>query len=1529
MKLIYFSWSSFKKAQFVSRIFWTVYSMVYDQVSHMYRTNFNIDNRISFLWSIEFRLMCGLHKFRNIVVLSLLVFLCLPIVSQDYTQFTHYTVDEGLSENNVLCMLQDRKGMMWFGTYDGLNKFDGYTFKTYKGSSGGQAAGLLNYRVDHIREDNDGYLWVKTYDGRIYRFDPGTEKFLPVPQCIPEYENYRLSLTGVFTLSDGSIWIAGGDHGEDDCFRILNTKKSEQVRITHFNTTNGQLTSNKIKKIYLDKAQNTWILTTNGINLLKRDSLRFIPFFKEKKEGASCFLTTCENFPFMYFGGGLGRLLVYDNRNQTFEDIKTPFLTKIIDIRKINSNELFLLTDKSGFFIYNLKTRIFRAFDRLSEHNLKSDYFFSCYMDKQHNIWLDTDNSSVVYFETGKREITNFVTIQEKSVTSGHIFFVLEDKFDNIWVQPRNGGFSFYNRETNKLEPFYNDPKSRDRKFSNSIRNATSDRQGNLWMCPYISGIEKIVFRKSTFEFYKPVPSINYSDQNQVRCLYEDQDNRLWVATRNGYLYLYDSNYNLIGQMGADGKINSSKPFNVPIFNIVSDHTGTIWLASKGKGLFKVTKNGDNKYATFSLVNYRNNPNDVFSLSSDAVYSIFEDHMHRLWVATYGGGINLMETQKGNIRFINYRNKFKSYPKECIRVRYITEDNKGRIYAGTIEGLVAFQGTGKSAEDIKFYRYCHDPVDKHSISGNDVHYVLPSKSGDLYLGIYGGGLDVLINGIDFQKKPEFKAFMKNNGSPSDIVLTLLEDQTGDIWLSTQTKIVKFNRKTEKFDVYSPITSSEYSFVEAALCKTHHGDLIYGTTEGFIRFNPHEVMKSQFVPRIVFTQLQLLNKPVEVGGASLPRIIDDMPELNLTHKQNILSIGFSALDYSDPQGLMYAYKLDGIDADWNYVGKQRIATYTNLPKGNYKFRVKSTNADGEWVNNERSILIKKIPSFWESSWGYLFYLFVFLSITFLATYILFTFYRLKNDVIVEHWITDMKLRFFTDVSHELRTPLTLIVSPVENILRKEVLSDKVKDQLVIVKRNIDRMLRLVNQILDFHKILNKKMQLEIEDIQVGQIVNEICSNFLKLAEDRNIEFSFVDNSNNAHLWIDKDKFEKILFNLLSNAFKFTQSGSSIEVFIVEESDVVSITVRDKGVGIDKEKMKRLFKRFESIGSIGYSSQPCTGIGLSLTKELADLHKATIDVESEPGKGSSFKVTFMKGHKHFSENDDYVLKDVTFEDTAKISIYDSHNDSDDAEVQKSIHVPAIPTIMIVEDNAELRNFLSSVLRNHYNILEAENGMVALKLLPDSAPDLIVSDVMMPEMTGLELAKAIKEDINVSHIPLVLLTAKNDIDSKLEAMGYGVDDYITKPFSSAYLEARIENLLKLRKQLQDYYRMSLTSGVISISKPNVTSHDDLFIQRIMKFIEENIEDSELSIDGIATFIGLSRSSMFKKIKSLTDLAPVDFIKEIRIQRAAQLIETGEFNISQVTYMVGMTDPRYFSKCFKQKFGVSPREYKERCQS
>jgi signal transduction histidine kinase/DNA-binding response OmpR family regulator/ligand-binding sensor domain-containing protein len=1462
---------------------------------------------------------------KKLIITCIVFTVILTVSGRTYTQFSHYSVKEGLSEINVLCMLQDQKGQMWFGTFDGLNKFNGYSFKTYK-TNPGQLSGLENYRVDMIKEDKAGFLWIQTYDGRVYRFDPRTEKFLQVPQCKEEFKSNKLYIVDIYTFADGSVWLSSLGDG---CFRIKNLAENDDVQISHFNEGNELLSSNKINNIFQDSHKNTWVLTDDGLNIFKQDTQKPQQLFVEKAGGA--FYSITESGNFIWIGGEHGKIRMYNTKKETFDGITSPCKSSVIDIKTLNNNQLFVLSNLSGFFLYDIHQHKFTAFTKSNGSGVISDVFYSCYMDKKQNIWLETENPSVVYFQTKEQKVNNFYkkTANSSQFAPSVNFFVIEDKYENIWVHPRLGGFSWYNKALNSLEAFHNDPDSPDRRFSNTMHSAFSDKQGNLWLCPYSHGIEKVVFSESPFSFCKPKPAEMTSASNEIRSIFQDKENRIWIGAKNGSITVFDQNHKPIGELCKDGRISASNALKASIYAFCSDNNGTIWLGSKGNGLYKLENTGTAASPRYKITNFRYNPNDIYSLSSNNVYSILQDHLHQIWIATYGGGINLLKQENGNTQFISARNKLKNYPmSQCNRARCLTEDARGKIYVGTTGGMVVFKNSAIRPENISFSLYTHDPTNPKTISGNDVHNILSARNGKLYLAIFGGGLDVLNEELDLHKKPEFKSYMVGNGIPSNVVYTLKEDPKGNIWFSTQTEIGIFIPVEERFDTYQPFNDKAYSFTEASVCQTRQGDLAYGTTEGFVIFNPLKATKSEYKPRIVLTNFQLFNKTIEVGvnGSPLKHVIDETSELKLNHKQNIFSIGFAALDYTNPQNIQYAYKLDGFEKEWNYVQYQRIATYTNLPKGKYVFRVKSTNAEGVWVENERNIQIEKLPSFWESNWGYLFYFLVFIGLAALTVYILSTIYRLKTDVEVEHRITNLKLRFFTDVSHELRTPLTLIASPVENILRTESLSENAKEQLTMVQRNTDRMLRLITQILDFRKIQNKKMKLLAEAIQPGSTMKEISVNFNKMAEERNIDFRIIDESNNATIWADKDKFEKIFYNLLSNAFKFTQPGNPIEVTISENQDTVCVSVKDKGVGMSKDRVKLLFNRFESLASTNVSFQQGTGIGLSLTKELAELHHARIEVESEPGKGSTFKVTFLKGNKHFSGDEEY----ITFEETQPETDESTGNEYENSEtdILETKRSTEKQTILIVEDNKELRAFLRTVLIGKYDILEAENGRQALEIARKEIPDIIITDVMMPEMNGMELTKAIKEDIIISHIPLVLLTAKTDMENKLEALEYGVDDYITKPFSSAYLEARIENLLKLRKQLQEVYRSSLTSGVLTRSKPNLVSQDDIFIQRIMTYIENNIENSEMTIDEIASHIALGRTTFFKKLKSLTGLSPIEFLSDIRIQRAARLIETGEYNFSEITYMVGISDPRYFSRVFKQKFGVSPRDYKDRCR-
>ena len=627
------------------------------------------------------------------------------------------------------------------------------------------------------------------------------------------------------------------------------------------------------------------------------------------------------------------------------------------------------------------------------------------------------------------------------------------------------------------------------------------------------------------------------------------------------------------------------------------------------------------------------------------------------------------------------------------------------------------------------------------------------------------------------------------------------------------------------------------------------------------------------------------------------------------------------------------------------------------------RVRSTNSDGVWVDNERILDIVILPSFWETPIAYVLYILFILIIILVAVYILFTIYRLKHEVSVEQQISDIKLRFFTNISHELRTPLTLIAGPVEQVLKNDKLPADAREQLVVVERNTSRMLRLVNQILDFRKIQNKKMKMQVQRVDIVPFVRKVMDNFEAVAEEHRIDFLFQTEKEHLYLWVDADKLEKIVFNLLSNAFKYTPNGKMITMFIREDENTVSIGVQDQGIGIAENKRKSLFVRFENLVDKNLFNQASTGIGLSLVKELVEMHKATISVDSRLGEGSCFKVDFLKGKEHYDKETEFILEDAEAPvrmgqvvDIANSSIQSETLIPDDSEKIEAVYEEdtakeenSKELMLLVEDNQELREFLRSIFTPMYRVVEAADGREGANKALKYLPDIIISDVMMPEKDGIEMTRELRADMTTSHIPIILLTAKTTIESKLEGLEYGADDYITKPFSATYLQARVENLLMQRKKLQSFYRDSLMHIHISAGQEDapvatdvpsaeedtsetvpatleMSPNDRKFMDKLVELMEQNMDNGELVVDDLVRELAVSRSVFFKKLKTLTGLAPIEFIKEMRIKRATQLIETGEFNMTQISYMVGINDPRYFSKCFKAQVGMTPTEYRDK---
>lgn len=1493
-----------------------------------------------------------------------------PVVqAQQHSFFTHYSTEDGLSQNTVMSMLQDHKDNLWFATWDGINRFDGYNFKTYKARQGNYIS-LTNNRADRMYEDRYGFLWLLTYDNRVHRFDPKTETFEQVPAAGEEGSTYNIHAIQV--LPDGTVWLLT-EH--DGAIRVVTLpQKNYTTKSDIYSTKSGLFPADHFYQVYQDKAGNHWLLTDNGLGMIRPGEQQPVNYFVEtkgKQDGMNqAFYAVRECEDDICFASDRGRIWCYQKQGGEFRLLELPTKARITSIHTVSNGNTVVTTDSDGFFLCNLKTNKHTHYSPVTCKELSAQPILSAYVDRTSEVWFEQEEPGVVvHFNpaTGVVRREQMRVEYSNADRSRPAFHIHEDVHGHIWVHPYGGGFSYFDRDRNCLVPFYDDLGSNNWLFSNKIHAAFSDKQGNLWLCTHSKGLEKVTFRNVPFSMLTPVPHEYESLSNEVRSVCEDKQGNLWVGLKDGMIRLYDSNRKFIGHLTGNGTISmTGTPMEGTAYFIMQDSKGIIWIATKGNGLVRAEQISPTSMS-YKLTRYQHDSNDMYSLSDNNVYCVYEDHHGRIWAATFAGGINyISQGEHGETVFINHRNNLKGYPIDvCYKARFITSDNNGRLWVGTTTGAVAFDENFKKPEDIQFHHFSRVPNDTKSLSNNDVHWIIATQQKELYLATFGGGLNKLIS-ISEDGHGEFKSYSVLDGLSSDVLLSIREDHKQNLWISTENGICKFVPSGERFENYDERSISfRVRFSEAASTLTSGGDMLFGTSNGLFMFTPDSIRKSSYVPPVVFSKLMVANEDVIPGEKSILKVdLDDTQELVLSHDENIFSVQYAALDYTNPQNIQYAYILDGFEKQWTFADRQRSVTYTNLPKGDYIFRVRSTNSDGVWVDNERILNITILPSFWETPLAYVLYVCFVLLIIFVAVYILFTIYRLKHEVSVEQQISDIKLRFFTNISHELRTPLTLIAGPVEQVLKNDKLPADAREQLVVVERNTNRMLRLVNQILDFRKIQNKKMKMQVQQLNVVAFVRKIMDNFESVAEEHNIDFLFQTEKEALNLWVDADKFEKIVFNLLSNAFKYTPNGKMITVFIREDEGTVSVGVQDQGIGIAENKRKSLFVRFENLVDKNIFNQASSGIGLSLVKELVEMHKATISVDSRLGEGSCFRVDFLKGKEHYNSSVEFILEDsaapLSMERIVDIAnsslqteaaIVDAPGLEVSAAKEEAEEGSSKELMLLVEDNQELRSFLRSIFASTYRVVEASDGMEGWSKALKYLPDIIISDVMMPEKDGIEMTRELRADMTTSHIPIILLTAKTTIESKLEGLEYGADDYITKPFSATYLQARVENLLMQRKKLQNFYRDSLTYVTVSETPlaqgealvghestepdsvaaeepvmPEMSPNDRKFMDKLVDLMEQNMDNGELVVDDLVRELAVSRSVFFKKLKTLTGLAPVEFIKEMRIKRAAQLIETGEFNMTQISYMVGINDPRYFSKCFKAQVGMTPTEYREK---
>lgn len=1395
-------------------------------------------------------------------ILIILLASHLLLYAQTGSRITNYTTETGLSQNTVTDILKGESGFIWIATMDGLSRFDGYDFRNYKADSKALDRSTSNQFVS-IKQDGSGQLWILNDIGQVLRFDPAQEQFTLYPDADSNKGENYFSAKEIIQLSPSELWMIG--NGGNGAIRILINKDASVVTQHLFGKEDDQ-EGVKINSVFLDKNGQHWLLTEQGAALLTQND-------------------TTPQIEYINEGKGLA----------TYMMVETP-------------QELLIAAAQQRVIVYE-KTKK-RFYTTPGKGNAANDY--------THILLLDDKSYCTLQSGDHKLEVTNLnnreVISSEK--LDGPVEKYWKDKANNLFIKTKEG-YNLYKvdaatKEIRK-EPHF------------PLRSTVefSDTMGVVWSADTYAGLRKSVNFDGTLDI---TPNSFLNTNHETKAMFEDNSRRLWIE--RGGIWIYDANNQLVGFLDRRGNItmkNTVMSFG-SIYCFYQSRNGTIWIASD-EGLFEL-KERDAQHFT---VKECKATDSKYQPLSHHFTSMLEDSKGRLWLASPEGGLHLLLTEGNSYQFIHKENRFKfSYPPTVEKSHTLMEDKNGNIWLGSSEGLTIFSTEFSSPEEIRFFFY---NTENTNLTNSCIYDIFQDDKGNIWLASFGGGLFKVIGDFVLFQTPEFEIFSRsNNRFPSDLLLDIEDDAQNNLWILTEEAIVKFNTESNEAETFGQIQSVQGADPAGKkLLRRYEGTLSASTSNGFFTFNPQESKPTDYSPEIVFTRFLLFNKEQDIHDAksAVKTTANYLTEITLEHNQSVFSIGYAALDYRFPEQIQYAYKLEPFESEWNYVGKEKLATYTNLPKGEYKFMVKSTNSEGVWHENIREMKVTVLPSFWETGWAYMIYAAILLLILFAAA----TIYRTKTQMRMEQEISDSKLQFFTDISHELRTPLTLINGPLENVLQNGTLKKEDRDQLEVVRTNTNRMLRMMNQIMDFRKIQSNKMRLRVEQTRLGDYVASCSTTFLKLADNRNISFTIHDETEGATFWVDRDKIDTIIFNLLSNAFKFTPDGNAVSVRTYLSEGKGVIEVADKGCGMPKDKLPTIFDRYTTLQNFSLTKQSGTGIGLSLVKEIVELHKATVSVESEPGEGTTFTIKIQPGVDHFDNTVDIVIND----DTKEGSKVKDEEDSTDAT---SGDTKERNRLLIVEDNEQLREFLRSVLSKQFTIFEAPNGEVGYETALRELPDFILTDIMMPIMDGMEMTKKLRSNEQTSHIPIILLTAKTDMQSKIECLKIGANDYITKPFSMAYLEARIENILKEREQWQVRYKSSLIERVDDMTaepligekmgedtpQEPLDGKDDAFMRAIVEVIEKNMDNSELSVEDLQDALKVGKWHLTAKVKALVGLTPMEFIRETRLSHAAELIDKSDYNMTQITYMIGMSDSRYFSRCFKQKYGITPTEYKNR---
>ncbi len=1221
----------------------------------------------------------------------------------------------------------------------------------------------------------------------------------------------------------------------------------------------NSLSNSQINCIYQDNKNRVWVGTANGLNLL----------------------TSNTNYRFKRF--------FYDKGKQP---------EQVYAILEDHNGTIWLSTTKGlmSMSFKNGKT-IIKHFKDFSEQMDKAidNHITSFAEDRENNLWIGTKQTGLSKLDLKSGIITSYAynSLNTNGISSNNIRKIIVDLDGKLWIATLHG-LNIYNVETKTFTNIQNEPGNGASLSQNSVYDIFQDRQGIIWVGTFYGGVNILYPDYTPFKIYRSSRTNNGLSGNVVSSITEDSNQNLWIGTEGEGLNYYDRKNNVYTHYGYSPNNPKSLSSNL-VKSVIKDKQNRIWIGTHLGGLNLFNPE------TKSFTRYKSKKNDPSSISNDEITSIFEDSKGRFWVGT-NNGLNSFNTETG--KFIRNRTGTVGYA-----VQFIFEDTKHNLWVAGNSGLYQL----KNDSDKFTARKVDNPA---KLPYNDVSCISEDGDGNIWLGTYRNGLFKLDT-----EKHRYYQVKKSDGLPSNNIVGVLEDAQKNLWISTDNGLCKYNPQKKSFNIYNikdGFPGNEFNY--RSILKDSNGEFFFGSLSGMVSFFPSEIKDNKDIPKAIFTGLKLFNKPVNLNDDDklLDSNISVTKSITFKSNQNIFSIGFTVLNFIKPDKNLYAYKLLGFEKKWNYVNIPS-ANYTNLSAGNYTLLVKGSNNDGLWTETPTALRLKVLPPFYQTWWAYMIYLGLVAAILFIVVrYLLMKAILKKEKEINEH-----KLEFFTNISHEIRTPLTLIIGPLEQIIDKTRNEPELNRDLQPIKNNADRLMTLVTELLDFRKAGSGRIALKVSPGNVVKFCREIFLAFENMALANNITYTFESEKEAIEIHFDKVQMEKVIFNLLSNAFKFCPTDGKIDLKILDDKNHVHIKICDNGKGIPKETQANLFQNFYQVAP---STNVGTGLGLSLSKSISELHHGTIELDSDfetkmkPGF-TCFTVNLKKGKAHFKE-EDFIVDYICYDDAANYNLqYRPKDNAENTTAMPLIKSEKKFTILIIDDNAEIRNFIKTSLTDIYLVHECENGLQGWKTAIELIPDLILSDVMMPEMDGLELCRKLKTDLRTSHIPVILLTARSAYIHQLNGFENGADSYITKPFNIKILLLNIHNLLTARETIKKKY-----AQVIMIDPKdlviNKTEQD--FLSKIISIIEEHMADPDFGVPFLASEIGMSQSVLYKKMPALTDLSVNDFIKSIRLKTAAKLLLQQNYgNISEIAYSVGFNDRKYFSIEFKKQFGKSPSEF------